>query len=397
MQRARLIAFYLPQFHPIEENSLWWGPGFTEWTNVAKARPLFPSHFQPRLPRDLGFYDLRVSEVRQAQADLARSAGIEGFCYWHYWFAGRRLLERPFDEVLESKEPDFPFCLAWANSSWKGTWYGASRNRLLIEQTYPGSEDHEKHFYALLPAFHDQRYIRVHRKPLFAIFQPSELPSNREFIKLWQSLALKNGLPGIHFVAHLNREDDYPWQAAGYDAGLIVDSLKVARQKTSKVACERLKEIRLVSLLSLHRSELIKVKNLAALVLHRFLWRVFRWPEFIYYYDDAIKHFSPKRQPLVQNVYPSVIPNWDNSARSGKNGVVLHNSSPALFSRHLCEVLEAVSHRPQEERIVFVKSWNEWAEGNYLEPDQRYGHGYLDAIRTAMASPLGAKRPYTSE
>jgi len=151
---ARLIAFYLPQFHPIPENDNWWGKGFTEWTNVAKARPLFRKHYQPHVPADLGFYDLRLPEVRAAQAVMARSVGIEGFCYWHYWFAGKRLLERPFNEVLKSGEPDFPFCLGWANQTWTGIWHGAP-NRILIEQTYPGRADYEKHFHALLEAFHD--------------------------------------------------------------------------------------------------------------------------------------------------------------------------------------------------------------------------------------------------
>ena len=201
--RARLIAFYLPQFHPIPENDKWWGTGFTEWTNVAKARPLFPGHYQPRMPADLGFYNLRLPEVRAAQAKLAREAGIEGFCYWHYWFGGKRLLERPFNEVLISGQPDLPFCLGWANQTWSGIWHGVP-SRILMEQTYPGPIDHERHFHAVLPAFHNPRYIRVRNMPVFLIYQPNELPSLPAFIEQWQNLALRNGLQGIHFVAHLS-------------------------------------------------------------------------------------------------------------------------------------------------------------------------------------------------
>lgn len=199
---ARVIAFYLPQFHPVPENDEWWGKGFTEWTNVGKARSLFPGHYQPKVPADLGYYDLRVSETRKAQADMAREYGIEGFCYWHYWFGnGKRLLERPFNEVLASGEPDFPFCLAWANESWRGYYHGIKAKETLIDQLYPGEEDYIAHFNAVLPAFKDKRYITVDGKPLFMIYHPfdNQMEINT-FIKLWRELAVQNGLEGIFFV-----------------------------------------------------------------------------------------------------------------------------------------------------------------------------------------------------
>jgi lipopolysaccharide biosynthesis protein len=177
---SRLIAFYLPQFHPIPENDEWWNKGFTEWTNVAKAKPLFVNHYQPRLPADLGFYDLRVPETRLAQAEMAEHYGIEGFCYWHYWFAGKRLLEKPFNEILRLKEPDFPFCLAWANQSWSGIWHGCP-DKILIRQTYPGIDDYRDHFYALLDAFGDARYLTIDNKPIFLVYQPHALPDSRQF------------------------------------------------------------------------------------------------------------------------------------------------------------------------------------------------------------------------
>ncbi|MEI8108854.1 MAG: glycoside hydrolase family 99-like domain-containing protein, partial [Verrucomicrobiota bacterium] len=240
MSKPRLVAFYLPQFHPIPENSQWWGAGFTEWTNVTKAKPLFPNHYQPRLPADLGFYDLRVPESRAAQADLARSAGVEAFCYWHYWFAGRRVLERPFNEVLASKEPDFPFCLAWANDTWSGHWYGAPK-RTLIEQTYPGPDDHERHFYSLLPAFLDPRYLRVHDRPIFTLFRPKSLPNPQAFIDLWQKLAAQNGLPGIHFIAHLfDHELDFPWKSLGFHAAVVTNELKLLHKRFLQVAKKHL-------------------------------------------------------------------------------------------------------------------------------------------------------------
>ena len=180
-EQIRVIAFYLPQFHPIPENDLWWGPGFTEWTNVARARRFYPGHYQPRLPGELGFYDLRLPETREAQAVLAADYGLSAFCYWHYWFGGgRRLLERPFDEVLQSGSPDFPFCLGWANQTWSGIWHGAP-SRMLIEQTYPGESDYRAHFETVLPAFKDPRYVRIDGRPLFSCTTPPIFPSRNGF------------------------------------------------------------------------------------------------------------------------------------------------------------------------------------------------------------------------
>src|SRR6185295_18996445 len=187
---ARLIAFYLPQFHPIPENDEWWGRGFTEWTNAAKAKPLFPGHYQPHVPADLGFYDLRVPETRADQAQMARAHGIEAFCYYHYWLAGKRLIERPFNEVLASGEPDLPFCLCWANQTWTGIWHGAP-NRILIEQTYPGMDDHARHFDFLVQAFMDRRHVRVDGKPLFMVYEPTLIPDVRKVTDFWRDRAAK--------------------------------------------------------------------------------------------------------------------------------------------------------------------------------------------------------------
>jgi hypothetical protein len=375
-RRARLIAFYLPQYHPIPENNEWWGQGFTEWTNVGRAKPLFPGHYQPRVPADLGYYDLRLPEARAAQAALAREAGIEGFCYWHYWFAGR-----PINELVASGQPDFPFCAAWANDSWQGHWYG-SEKRMLIEQTYPGPEDHERHFHAMLPAFKDPRYIRVHGKPLFLIFRPQNLPEPEKFLQHWRELAVRHGLPGIHFVAHLfGHETDYPWEAKGYDGALMTNELKVMRRRFWEVVRER----------AVGRNGAAKggVAGAAAtagrLALHRVLQRLCRWPGSVHEYRNAMLFFNPAGK-MPDGQYPPVVPNWDNSPRAGRKGVILHGSTPELFGQHLREVLASVDHREPEDRLVFVKSWNEWAEGNYLEPDQKFGRAYLDQVQRAVLS-----------
>lgn len=346
---ARLIAYYLPQFYPFKENNEWWGPGFTEWTNVGKAVPLFKNHYQPRIPADLSYYDLRMPEIREMQATMAKQAGIEGFCYWHYWFGnGRRLLNRVFDEVVKDGKPDFPFCLGWANETWSGVWHGLDK-KILMQQEYPGKEDIEKHFYELLPAFLDRRYIQVNGKPIFQIYQPFKLPNQPQFIEQWNNLALKNGLNGIHFVGHTNRFEEYPELIAlGFDAVNLV---------------------RLGDILRYERSFAQKVIN--KLLFDKSL-KVFN-------YADALNYFVGEEEKNV-NCYPTIIPNWDHSPRSGKRGYILHNSNPDLFRKHVKNVLNVIKDKDEEDKIVFVKSWNEWGEGNYLEPDLKFGKGYLNVL-----------------
>ena len=388
---ARLIAHYLPQFHPIPENDGWWEPGFTEWTNVTKARPLFPGHYQPRFPADLGYYDLRVPEVRERQADLARGAGIEAFCYWHYWFAGRRILERPFNEVLSSGRPDFPFCLAWANESWQGVWYGCER-RTLIEQTYAGQADCEAHFHTLLPAFRDKRYACVDGRPLFIIYRPALLPDAPAFIERWNLLAQRNGLPGIHFVAHIIFSDPFfDWRASGFNSAILAHSLKIIRKRAWDVVTAFLLRPSHDSA-GRTRNYLDAAGAVLRLAPLRILQRILRWPGSIFDYSDACL-FTMPQGPCPEGCHPTAVPNWDNSPRAGRNAVIFHRSDPEKYRAHLRQVIASVSHRPPEQRLVFLKSWNEWAEGNYLEPDRRFGHQYLSVTRDEVVcrAPRGAE------
>ena len=361
-RKARLLALYLPQFHPTPENDEWWGKGFTEWTNVARARPLFRGHYQPRVPADLGFYDLRVPETRIAQAEMARAHGIEAFCYWHYWFAGRRILGRPFEEVLQSGEPDFPFCLAWANHTWTGTWYGEP-NRILIEQTYPGMADHEAHFRYLLRAFSDPRYVTVEGKPIFFVFQPLELPDAKKVTDFWRTLAEREGLKGLHLVAIDARNCTLDWrpQDYGFDA-VSMQSMPPGFPDWSRPIR------RTIWTLQGHP----RTKHLARKVLPM---QVRSFP-----YAKALEHFSKNRAQDCED-YPCVIPNWDNSPRSGHAALVLEGSTPELFRSHLREAIGRVQDLPPERRIIIAKSWNEWAEGNHLEPDKTHGLGYLNVVK----------------
>ena len=349
---ARVIAFYLPQFHPTPENDLWWGKGFTEWTNVAGARPLFKGHEQPLIPADLGFYDLRLSETRVAQAEMAATFGVEGFCYWHYWFAGRRMLERPFNEVLSSGTPDFPFCLGWANHSWSGIWRDEP-HRLLIDQTYPGEADDRAHFDYLLKAFSDPRYITVDGKPLFVIFKPTDVPEAKRRFDFWRELALKAGLKGLHIVG-INMLEFKDAAALGLDA-IIVNALGIINT-SNPVVNEATKVFwGIKRILSLGGPRVIE-------------------------YGEAIKHLVPDLEQFDCEAYPCVYPNWDNTPRKGRKGVVLANSTPQLFEQHLGTALNKLGDRNDENKIIFLKSWNEWAEGNHLEPDIKYGLQYLQAL-----------------
>lgn len=353
--KARAITYYLPQFYPIPENDEWWEPGFTEWTNVTKAKPLFPGHHQPNLPTELGFYDLRVPETREKQADLAREHGIEGFCYWHYWFGnGKRILDKIFKEVLKSGKPDFPFCIAWANETWKGVWHGLD-NQILAEQTYPGVEDYTAHFYELLPAFKDPRYIKVNNKPIFVIYKAFDIPDVKVFLDLWNTLAKENGLEGFYFVGHLF---DFRKYQEILDLGL--DAVNVVRMNEVQRLLPKPK-------LGLKEKLEYKLKNYSTNI-----------PK--YEYSDAIKVLLGE-ESRQNKVIPTLFPNWDHSPRSKGKTLVLHDSTPELFRQHVKDALDLIKDKPEEERIIFIKSWNEWAEGNYLEPDRRYGRKYLEVLK----------------
>lgn len=349
---TRAIAFYLPQFFPIPENDQWWGPGFTEWTNVARARRLFPGHQRAALPGELGFYDLRVPETRQAQSDLAMAHGVEAFAYWHYWFGdGRRILERPFQEVLASGSPEISFCLAWANQTWSGIWHGA-RDRILMEQRYPGPEDDQAHFDAILPAFRDERYLRVDDKPVFYVFRPEELPNAAEFVDRWQGMAHAAGLPGLYLVAEIS---DLLGAGARYDA--------VEQDGFNAGVYMRMPAKR----------------NRASILRMRALRKTLGGPE-VYPYDDSV--ITQSR--TGRTVQPCVYPNWDNSPRSKRGGLVITGATPEKFERSVRQARSTLSDRPAQERLLWVKSWNEWAEGNHLEPDLMHGRAWLEALQRGL-------------
>ena len=356
------IAYYLPQYHPVPENDLWWGKGFTEWTNVAKAKPLFKGHKQPKFPADLGYYDLRVPEIREAQAAMAKQYGLYGFCYYHYWFGnGKQLLERPFNEVLVSKKPDFPFMLCWANQTWTGHWFGADK-KTLIEQQYPGDEDVELHFNYLIKAFEDERYIKIDGKPVFKILDVLNIASIKPTVEKLRALAHKAGLKGLYLVAGNIAPADFDPVENGFDAG--------TDHSFGRTLSDTLNE---------HRGFFKK------LVHNRFTSESLNK----YYYDRAfiitMKQFMENyRIPATgfENI-PVVLTNWDNTPRSLKKGIVIKDCKPEYFAEQLNIAAKYIQQNNTTD-LLFVKSWNEWAEGNYLEPDTEFGFGFLEQLSLFM-------------
>lgn len=359
MSDVRALAFYLPQYHPIPENDEWWGPGFTEWRNVVKARPQFPGHLQPRVPADLGFYDLRVPETRAAQADLARAHGITGFVYYHYWFTGRRLLDRPFAEVLGSGEPDFPFALCWANEDWTRAWDGAS-GQVLLHQEYSAADDRE-HVRHLLPAFADPRYVRVDGRPLFLVYSASRLPDPHRTTDRWREESVRAGVGDLYLcrVDH-DREGGDP-AALGFDAAVDFQPSfaelgpPLGRSVPARVARR------------LHLGH-------QAYRRHR-----------IYDYSTIVDRMLA-RPPVPYKRFPGVSPGWDNTPRRDRQGAVFRNPRPDEYGRWLQAVVGEFTPFGPGEDLVFLNAWNEWAEGNVLEPCRRWGHGYLEATRAALAA-----------
>jgi len=363
--KSTIIAFYLPQYYPIKENDEWFGKGFTEWTSVGNSKPLYKGHYQPRVPADLGYYDLRIPEVRKAQADLAKEAGISAFCYYHYWFGkGKQMLEMPINEVVRLGEPDFPFCLAWANHTWYRKTWDVQRSVLdkipLLKQEYLGKDDMKAHFETLLPVFKDARYLKVKDKLLFVLYRVEDIPDLTEFMSYWQCLAKENGLPGFYFVSYA---DD-----------------KTRLKNVAHNQCD-------ASILSL-KTELDSFTSNVHIrkgyrLFHALFYQLMHRPN-VYSYKELIKKLV---DPIFHEdrIYPILYPNWDNTPRRGCGSLIIEGSTPKMFKQQAKEVLSLIKDKHISDQIVFVKSWNEWGEGNYMEPDLKYGKGYIEALREALS------------
>lgn len=348
--QPRLIAFYLTQFHPVLENDTWWGKGFTEWTNVTKAQPLFDGHYQPHLPTDFGFYDLRVRATRQDQIRVAKEYGIEGFCYHYYWFSGKRLLDVPLDDMLVDPDSDMPFCLCWANENWTRRW-DAAEHEVLIAQHYLPDDDVE-FIQSLQPFFADPRYIRIDGKPFLIVYRPQHLPDAKKTAAVWREFCRSAGIGEIHLCAALTHGNtDYT--QFGFDSGVEFPphNLQCANQAGS------------IAFREPFRGNAVDYAQIATTHLER-----------------DYRH---------TNVFRTVFPAWDNTARTGNRSLIVLGSSPKNYECWLAATItKTLQEYPEQERMVFINAWNEWAEGCHLEPDRRYQRRFLEATRAACENPL---------
>lgn len=383
-KQARIIALYLPQFHPVVENDLWWGKGFTEWTNVGRARPLFRNHYQPRVPADLGYYDLRLPEVREEQAELAKEAGVDGFCYYHYWFGdGKQILEKPFKEVVASGKPDFPFCLCWANHTWSNKTWEKSTSKvtteILLEQRYLGKQDYIDHFNSLLPAFKDSRYMKLDNRLIYAIYDPVGFEDVSEFIKTWRQLASENSIPDFFFIGMTPSVVSHKVNSDGNK------SFSLPNLKSSADIYNLILNLGFdaVNSWGKRRGELLsrgKFRDYATKGLNRLGINI---GTLKYDYTRTVDgFFSP--EDSWENVFPTILPQWDRTPRVGKSDGVYVNCSPKKFAEHVTKALKIIENKSPENRVLFLKSWNEWAEGNYIEPDLKYGKEYIQALKSVI-------------
>jgi lipopolysaccharide biosynthesis protein len=355
----RPIAIHLPQFHPFSQNDEWWGKGFTEWTNVAKAKPRFEGHYQPHLPTDLGYYDLRVEETRIAQAELAKAYGIYGFCYYHYWFNGTRLMNRPLDEIQQSGKPDFPFMFCWANENWTRRWDGEEAN-VLIKQDYSTDDDRNHIRFLIEKFFSDGRYIKVDEKPFFAIYRPSLFPDIRATADVWREEAHRAGLKGL-YLGYMNGFDfKKDPSEIGFD--VAIDFQPDFYNFPNPV-------------------------NNYKTFLESFGLKKYR-PN-----NKVDRHFSYTqiKDLMMQNlkakdykIYPGLFPMWDNSARRAKGAEIIVGSSPEAYGDWLKEIIQTFKPYSSDENFVFINAWNEWAEGNHLEPCEKWGYKYLEITKEIL-------------
>ena len=376
--RIKVIAFYLPQFHQIPENDKWWGEGFTEWENVRKAKPCFQGHQQPKVPLNNHYYDLTEDTVKIWQASLAKQYGIFGFCYYHYWFKdGKKLLEKPAEQMLDNKEIDLPFCFSWANENWSKNWDGGN-HEVIMPQKYGGRADWEAHLQYLLPFFRDERYITVQGKPLFIIYKPEQIIDIYQMVRYFRKRLKEEGFPGIcmafQFPAYYGdmyyRNDIFDYRIA-FEPVFSRSQTVYGKSGTD----HRVRIIRRILgeyPISVYRKKRARLLGSAQIS------------------SEKLTHFSYTQtwERLLTNEWtdellPGAFVDWDNTPRNRK-GLVYDGFSLDFFASYMKKLVER-SER-EKKPMLFINAWNEWAEGAFLEPDELYGYGKLEAIALSLKS-----------
>ncbi|RZK49545.1 MAG: glycosyl hydrolase [Pedobacter sp.] len=363
MTKIKAIALYLPQYHEIKENNEWWGQGFTEWTNVKKAKPLIPNHYQPHVPLNQNYYNLDTNETLQQQAKLAASYGIHAFCFYHYWFNGKLLLEKPIHNLLNSPEPNFPFCLCWANENWTRRWNGGDKD-ILMEQNY-GEADDLKHIEYLIPIFKDPRYLKIDGKPVFIMYRTELHPDINAATALWRREVQQAGFPDLYLIRTESFKTNIDPQSIGFDAAM----------EFAPSGC--------------FKGRKIWKKNLLKYLTHKFLHKtgIKKSPIIengFFDYEQLVKNMMNRPMPKFK-LHRCITPSWDNSARRKSKATIYLNSSPAQFETwtKFASQYTASNFEP-ETALMFVNAWNEWAEGCHLEPDEKYGYAYLEAFKKGI-------------
>lgn len=348
--KIKVLAIVLPQFHPTKENNNWWGKGFTEWINVTKAKPLFKAHYQPHLPAELGFYDLRLAQSRLAQEQMAKDYGVYGFCYYHYWFKGKRMLYEPLDRKLKNKDEDFPFMLFWANETWSRRWLGEEKE-ILIQQTYTEADDYEHAKWLCETVFKDQRYITVNDKPAFVFYRPQDLPDYKKTLKIFRDTAKRFGFNDLYLIG----SNSHTQKLEGFDHILNFEP-----------------QLSLLPGAFNDGPSLKKWVNNLKLGVHSCSLKLYK-------YSKVKKLMCSK--PLSYKFLPCIFVGWDNTARRGKKGIIIMGANKNDFKDSLYWAKQIVKNYPEEEQLVFINAWNEWAEGNHLEPDIANGLQFLEAVK----------------
>lgn len=352
----KLISFYLPQYHEIPENNDAWGKGFTEWTNVSRSKPLYLGHRQPRIPLHGNYYNLLDEGTMEWQAKLAGKAGIHGFCFYHYWFNGRLVLEKPAENLLNRGDISLHYCFAWANEPWTKTWHGAGGNKeILIPQTYGGEEEWGRHYDYFLPFFRDGRYIKEGRRPMLLIYRLRNIPHFNDMLRYWNARAREDGFGGI-FLVSMNVCREHASKSRWVDGSVDFEPNRTKSEKLQAAAG-------------------LEAKAHGGRLWNRLAVKAIRY--------DEINRMMLKT-PHGKNQFRTVFVDYDDSPRRGTRAVVARGSTPRKFGKYLRETVG--KSLDEGNQYVFVNAWNEWGEGNYLEPDTRYGYSYLEEVRACMGN-----------